>query len=260
MLSKEQLENISSSLVQVTGSNRPFRGIAIILFGDVGQLLPIDSRVPKCWKSVLFKEAYKYTLKESMRQHGDLELQNVLNKIRLGDVCNDKDVVQFIKKRIRAPPSNAVRLYVTRDLARYANKAGLSNVEGEFTAIDSDDYPEVDRAGETCLNRETKLMKRLFVKLGATVMLTHNLGVTKSWPNGALARLVSIHDDVLELGHCDNGNKKFVQKVQDYFPGTIYSRKQFPVTLAYASTIHKVQSLNMFYLRGGRVYIYLEFP
>ena len=51
MISRECIENISSALIQVTGRNCVFGGIAVVFFGDVGQLLPIDKMQNFIWKS-----------------------------------------------------------------------------------------------------------------------------------------------------------------------------------------------------------------
>ncbi|GAN11543.1 hypothetical protein MAM1_0673d11109 [Mucor ambiguus] len=76
-------------------------------------------------------------------------------------------------------------------------------------------------------------------------MVVRNLDVERGWSNGALAQVIDISDGVIELMHLDNGSTKLVRRTQEYVPGTYYSRRQFPIVLAYASTIHKVQSLTL---------------
>ncbi|KAG1078602.1 hypothetical protein G6F42_024186 [Rhizopus arrhizus] len=46
MASKEAINSISSGLISVTDRHRRFGGIAVILFGDVGQLLPVSRSHP----------------------------------------------------------------------------------------------------------------------------------------------------------------------------------------------------------------------
>lgn len=63
MITKEMLESISSALIQVTGGNRVFGGVVIILFGELGQLLPVNS-TDYIWNSRLFLQGYKYALRK----------------------------------------------------------------------------------------------------------------------------------------------------------------------------------------------------
>ncbi|KAL9545516.1 hypothetical protein PS6_008177 [Mucor atramentarius] len=43
---QEAINNIPSGLISVTDRHRRFGGIAVILFGDVGQLLPVSQSHP----------------------------------------------------------------------------------------------------------------------------------------------------------------------------------------------------------------------
>ncbi|GAN11745.1 hypothetical protein MAM1_0880d11330 [Mucor ambiguus] len=76
-------------------------------------------------------------------------------------------------------------------------------------------------------------------------MVVRNLDIERGWSNGALAQVINMSDGVIELMPLDNGSTKLVRRKQEYVPGTYYSRRQFPIVLAYASTIHTVQSLTL---------------
>lgn len=96
------------------------------------------------------------------------------------------------------------------------------------------------------LNLETRLTKVLLLKIGVTVMLTHNLDVENGWTNGCLAQVDEVVDENnIRVRHLTHGYSRVIQRVSDYVYDTIYTRTQLHFVLSMASTIHKVQSLTL---------------
>lgn len=87
------------ALIQATDRNVAFGGIAVVFFGDVGQLLPPKSK-NYIWKSSLFLSGYKYCLKECKRQKQDEGFQSILQMLRKCQVDDaDMKVVDFIQQQ-----------------------------------------------------------------------------------------------------------------------------------------------------------------
>lgn len=127
--------------------------------------------------------------------------------------------------------------------------------------IRAEDHPEniFDNSSDSNIG----LQKELLCSIGTRVMLRANLWVEGGLVNGALGTIKNIvynaHSDVPELPayilvEFDHYNGPYIQNncfpvvpiLRSSFHRNIsFSRKQYPLTVAYATTIHKSQGLTL---------------
>ena len=106
-------------------------------------------------------------------------------------------------------------------------------------------------------SRETAgLEARLNLKIGAKVMLRRNINVTQGLCNGSIGELIkiSVNRSRVEALHIKFGSTEhLIKRVRsDFFlyrhnDNIKIIREQFPITLAYAMTVHKSQGLTLKY-------------
>ena len=107
MVGRRLWKKSDSRLKEIFGTKKPFGGLHVIAVGDFFQMAPVrDSYVFKdddedygplstnLWTSLM----YVYTLTEIMRQRGEREFCEVLNRLRTGD-STDEDQAIF-KSRV----------------------------------------------------------------------------------------------------------------------------------------------------------------
>ena len=230
-------------------------------------------------------------LTQIMRQSGNSEFSELLCRVRINS-CTSDDIRTLKSREIAADapdyPTQALHVYRLNSDVDTRNTLMLNNLapqSAQYTikAIDS-------VAGQTshiCLSSlsdkrsETGgLHTKLKLAIGARVMLTANVDVSDGLVNGARGEVVHvvIHEVTSVLVKFDNNRvgSKSIQTSQYRvrFPqavpltkyevvffakgkrGSEIKRLQFPLTLAWATTIHKVQGLTLdeivVDMKGGR--------
>ncbi|KAG1637987.1 hypothetical protein G6F44_009149 [Rhizopus delemar] len=225
------------AMANITRAQLPERaaamgGIKTIFFGNVAQLLPVRIDEGLTWDTPLYNFSAKFSLHTPIRQV-DQKLINILSKVR---VCNfDEDVVKFINSRTVSKsdiPANCLHLYPTRNNVDRANIKEFKRLEGESVAIPAFDI----------YNGELQL------KFNMPVMLIQILQVSRGWVNGTLARVSEVDEEnILLVKQEAEGTEEslWIQRISRSIPGTSYVRTQFPTVPAFATTIHKAQSITI---------------
>lgn len=234
----------------VKKSDKPFGGIQLIICGDFFQLPPISKSNEKanfCFQSEAWSKCVQlnYELKRVHRQK-DHQFVQILNEIRMG--CVNQETLQVLQKtslqRIETEDIKATRLCSHVNEANEINKTQLAMLPGEtvvFRAEDSD-----PKMVET-LDRDLPVSSVINLKIGAQVMLVKNINISSGLTNGARG-VVAKFKDGLPIVHFKSGEyyKVNIEKwsVQNANGAIIY-RKQIPLKLAWAFSIHKSQGLTL---------------
>lgn len=196
------------------------------------------------WQKVI---AISFELKTVHRQK-DAEFVRILNLIRVGHVNDEiaKRLMSTSKQKIEANGILATQLCSHTNDSNLINESKLSNLPGEeklFVAQDS------DASYTKQLDSQVLAPGSLVLKLGAQVMLLKNLNISDGLVNGARGIVV---------GYTSNGgipivkfknNREYVAKPEKWaikMPGgALITRKQIPLKLAWAFSIHKSQGLTL---------------
>ncbi|KAM5338543.1 ATP-dependent DNA helicase PIF1 isoform 2-T2 [Glossophaga mutica] len=231
----DKLEAVARAVRQ---QNKPFGGIQLIICGDFLQLPPVTkgSQPPQfCFQAKSWRRCVPVTLeltKPSPHRCSE-EVTRQLQATATHQVGRDGIV--------------ATRLCTHQDDVALTNERRLQELPGKvhsFEAMDSD--PEQART----LDVQCPVSKLLQLKLGAQVMLVKNLAVSRGLVNGARGVVVGFEMEgrglpqvrflcgVTEVIRADRWT---VQATG----GQLLSRRQLPLQLAWAISIHKSQGMSL---------------
>lgn len=252
------------------------------------------------WDEFDFKE-----LTICMRQKDDLDFFQMLNRIRIGSPTkndikllesqviskkNDNTVMNAVENfcELKEKFKNLISLFPNNDQADEFNKQISNKLNIIVMSILAEDFiPNSKRNNFQTSSRSSpkkfKISKTaglasvLNVGIGSRIILRKNLDVNKGLVNGALGTIqdfnylndnktiksISIKfDKVQEIYNLERFSADY-----EYSKNFYVSRSQFPITLAWALTIHKTQGLSleavMIYLgkdifEGGMAYVALS--
>ena len=235
---------------------------------------PVVSRLLAQGKSDLWKQFRMFVLTEVMRQQGDHEFANALIALANGNMSSEQ--VQLFKKRQVSPKNlqkllNCMHLFARNKEANEHNIHALTQLDSPsdlimVEAIDIEIHRGHRRMSEKAFQTamEANALQRLPVRIGGRYMLTRNLDVSDGLFNGATGTLRAIHrntstDRIVEL-HIEFDDSKcgrkrrqrmrteftaikrqeFTLEVDKEKMGSRV-RKQFPLVVAHAMTVHKAQ-------------------
>ncbi|KAH8412320.1 hypothetical protein KR009_001244 [Drosophila setifemur] len=258
MVDGQFFEKIEAVARHIRRNERPFGGIQLILCGDFLQLPPVikvefgaaQNAAPQqrfCFQSSAWESCIQcvYELKQVHRQ-SDPEFVKILNHLRIGHV-NETITTRLAatsKQRIEGNGILATQLCSHTNDANSINESKLENLTGDkvlFRADDSD-------AGMTKqLDQQIQAPSQLFLKVNAQVMLLKNVNISNGLVNGARGVVVRMDKDLPVVRF--KNNQEYVCKHEKWIiktaTGGIVTRRQVPLKLAWAFSIHKSQGLTL---------------
>ena len=304
MLSDDLFRLLDLYFQKIRNSILPFGGIQMILIGDFCQLPPVINKDDKSPDLSLhyafFSESWEnlnltiISLKTFHRQKKDKEFAQHLNNLRLGK--NIDEAEKFLSDCIiykNNDDKNVIHVYQSNNEVKNHNNACLKQIEKDYFTKDARDYfvqpvendgqinyevikdrtvKETDYIynGEDQIEKDTKSAKNLTLKICCKVMVIKNLDVEKGIANGSIGYISAVENDLI---YVDFENiKNYPIKREEFIYYNKYKkeyimRRQFPLMLAYAITIHKSQGLTVdkivvdinktspLYISPGQVYV-----
>lgn len=229
----------------------PWGGLRIIAVGDFAQLPPVATGgQPTDWAFRHLAWAlsdFQPALLSTVMRTRDAEFLDVLNAVRAGDVT--PQVAQFLDSRTGDLPEDgeATRLYAHRARAEEYNLQRLDAIDHPLRAFRTE-Y-EGDRRAIEGAQRVIPIPETLLLKQGALVMMRKNdPSGHYVYVNGSLGHVTFIEEDTLYVRlltgeDIELGKELFTSLDGDGKP--VLVARNFPVTLAWATTIHKAQGATL---------------
>jgi len=261
---------IKRELIQLCGEYRSvvygddFQPVcSIILLGDLCQLGPVDKpKVPgelfhcKCWAKLSIETI---PLTKQHRQGEGSALLRALSHLRMGVV--NQEVIDVIRQCSRPLKVPSVHLFATNREKDRHNQEQLTRLRRKQSVYHSADtytpYAQRNLEEFQSLFRTPAVLR---LKLGSNVMLLQNLDLENGLVNGSTGvveevlpksvkvRFVGGEVRKIEAQREELFTKIWDKRIQKEVIVTNATRKQIPLTLADAITIHKVQGQTLQYV------------
>lgn len=234
---------------QARDSRLPWGGMRVIAVGDFAQLPPVAKYGKdrdwafqnQVWSASGFTNCM---LTHNQRVH-DREFLDVLADVRQGQVTSRVREYLADRTKIHDEDHPAPRLFPRRAQSDEYNMRRLAEIPEDEECIDSI-YFGVDKHVEI-LMKSAPVTPQLRLKIGCHVLFLQN-DPQKRWINGTRGEVRQIYPDKI-LVKKEGGREVTVEKasfaLQDAEGNIVASVIQFPLALAYATTIHKSQGATL---------------
>lgn len=257
MLSYKFLDFLNKVLQVIRKNSEAFGGIQIVLVGDYYQLPPVNkfnddelfSFKAHCWDKII---DYSIILKTIHRQN-DTELILFLNKIRKG--VFDGSVLQMLEtfSNNENYNPNYTHLYPNKLHVNAYNLQRLYSIEGEI--ITNNARMIYKTKIEYAFPKDTIIVETLLLKKGAFVIINKNIDQDNNLVNGTQGIFKGFNQFKHAIIETSDGRIHYINKQRWEYPS--YFIEQYPLSLAWALTIHKSQGMGIKYLSvdvGDRIF------
>ena len=211
MVTSDQLIKLDMRLQEIKEKvGIPFGGVAILVFGDLMQLKPVQGKyVFESPANPEFKTAHALNpqwrqfqsilLEENHRQGNEKSFAETLNRIRTGKQ-NEEDIIK-LRSRVRPEKHEDIKtaaIYIgckRKDVSRINNQY-LGQFSGKITLLKAthhhatikDFKPRINKQDNTVHN--TGLVNLLMLKMGVKIMIIRNIDVPDMLSNGQIGTLI----------------------------------------------------------------------
>lgn len=283
MMSSKMFDVLNNTGKIIRNNDKPFGGIQIVLTGDFYQLPPIETAGDPesgkfCFESIEWKKIFSYenhvVLTKIFRQNDEVYI-NILNEIRKGELSEDnaKLLSGYVNRTYDKEAHNGVsltKLYPIKNSVDFINNSMFNALECESksynmlidtnTAIyNTTKKPIEEGVLEICkkaskyeidteinfLKNNTPCVETLQLKLGATVMCTANLDIENGICNGSQGIIIDFVDKSPKVRFANNIVMTLDYHVWQSEKYPTISIRQYPLILAWALTIHKIQGTTL---------------
>ncbi|MBU0458964.1 AAA family ATPase [Patescibacteria group bacterium] len=251
MLSGETIATAQEIAQCVRESLEPWGGLRMIVVGDFAQLPPVQTEqrdkdwafLHPAWEQSQFRSVF---LQTSVRTN-EPNLLKILRSVREGMVT--EEVRMFFASRMAQsdPTFTGTRLFPHRVSADRYNMQRLQILPGESRSFETSYAGRsqyVDR-----LKKQCPIPEVLHLKIGALVMLRKNaMSFPYSYVNGSLGIVKEMNNEFLSVSLLNGENIELSREEFTLLDGngSVRARAEnFPVTLAWATTIHKAQGASI---------------
>lgn len=269
MMSSEMFNKLNLVAQKVRNSGLFFGGIQVILCGDFAQLEPVKAD-SMCFESLEWEKYISPNtiyLRKILRQC-DPDFLQLLEEVRLGrvtqktkDILNSRIipdpeavVTEFegVKEKVRPTVLYPHKVDVERiNQAKLAALISAGAENKRFISADSavqkrtKQGREISKIESELLDKQCNAPHMLELCIGAQVMLISNLDPEEGLVNGSLGVVRQLSPNVVII--FDNGCETTIDRkdfeVDD--GNVMLVRKQLPLILAWAMTIHKCQGATL---------------
>jgi len=256
MLDADFFEKLGEVAKQVRGKMMPFGGIRLILVGDFFQLPPVDGEY--CFNTDLWKELNikTHVLTEVFRQN-DAKFVKILNEVRVGQLTNEAISLLSVCDLAQKPLDHfkddiiPTQLFCKNFDVDAVNEKHLLLINEDEKIFNSIDKITAGTPDSICENFKKAMDKKaspvMKLKKNAQVMLTKNIPEI-NLVNGSRGIIIGFSDDdeapIVKFG---NGAVLPIGKTEyeEVFNISRMTRKQHPLKLSWATTVHKSQGCSL---------------
>lgn len=229
-------------------SKLPWGGMRVICVGDFAQLPPVTRTGERDWafaNEVWARSGFQICQLSHNQRVQENEFLDVLADVRYGKVT--QRVFDFLSDKVRPHDEEAAgtRLFGRRDMSENFNQKKLSEINEVEVTIDAI-YIGSEKHIETLI-KVAPVPQKLTLKIGCKVIFLQN-DPQKRWINGTRGTVTKIEVDKITVKK-EHGREVSVDKssfsMQDAEGNVTATAIQFPLALAYATTIHKSQGATL---------------
>jgi ATP-dependent DNA helicase PIF1 len=230
----------------------PWGGARVIAVGDFSQLPPVSRGTSiKPWAFLdasWQKSQFKAIVLKTLMRYQDENFLGIMDSIRHGIV--DEEVTEFLNRKTYDEDPQALRdvpyFFPLRRQADSLNQTRLEEIASKLVEFETE-YTGVDWAIKN-LKKNMPISETLRIKKSALVMIRVNDPAFK-YVNGSLGHVIHIDEDEIHIELLKNSRIVELEKMTFSFLDAngepVATARNFPVTLAYAATIHKSQGLTV---------------